>query len=313
MAVQVRPVRRRAVRSRAGAALVVVGAVLAGCGGEVVEAPDPVPRDASRGPIVAPPAGGTARTDPLRARSPARPVLTITVDQDSAGAVSYRAPRTVRGGLVEIRLRNAGGGAQKAQVWRIDGNHTVKEALKARHPLPDWLRYAGGVGLTRPGRTGRTLQALPAGRYYVGGTMEEPGSVASFSVTEPGRAPSPARAPARIEAIDFSFRASGLRAGPNSVDFDNTGREPHHAFMTRMRDDAELADVRRFFTRRVTTGPPPVDTEVTRETAVLEGGERQVTQMHLAAGRYAVICFVRNRHGGPLHLELGMINEVRVR
>jgi hypothetical protein len=46
---------------------------------------------------------------------------------------------------------------------------------------------------------------------------------------------------------------------------------------------------------------------------VLEGGDRQVTQLHLAVGRYALICFVRNRHGGPRHLELGMINEVRVR
>ena len=293
--------------------LVVVGAALPGCGGEVMEAPDPVPRDAPSAPVVAPPAGGTARTDPLRARSPARPVLMLSVDQDSAGEASYRAPRSVRGGLVEIRLRNVGAGTQKAQLWRIDGDHTVKEALKARHPLPDWLRYAGGVGLTRPGRTGRTLQALPAGRYYVAGTLDEPGSVASFSVTAPGRPPPPARAPARIEAIDFSFRASGLRAGANSVDFDNTGREPHHAFMARMRGGAELADVRRFFTRPVTTGPPPVDTEVTRETAVLEGGERQVTQMQLAAGRYALVCFVRNRRGGPTHLELGMINEVRVR
>ena len=301
------------MRRRAGAALVAVGAVLPGCGGEVMEAPDPVPRNTARGPAVAPPAGKTARTDPLRARSSARSVLTVTVDQNSAGAISYRAPRSVRGGLVEIRLRNVGAAAQKAQLWRIDGDHTVKEALKASHPLPDWLRTAGGVGLTRPGRTGRTLQALPPGQYYVGATLGEPGSVASFSVTAPERAPSPPRAPARIEAIDFSFRASGLRAGPNSVDFDNTGREPHHAFMTRMRDDAELADVRRFLAQRVSTGPPPVDTEVTRETAVLEGGERQVTQMHLAAGRYAVICFVRNRRGGPTHLELGMINEVRVR
>jgi hypothetical protein len=56
-----------------------------------------------------------------------------------------------------------------------------------------------------------------------------------------------------------------------------------------------------------------VDTDGTRETAVLEGGERQVTQLDLDAGRYALICFVRGRQGGPRHIELGMINEVRVR
>ena len=76
---------------------------------------------------------------------------------------------------------------------------------------------------------------------------------------------------------------------------------------------ADLRDVRAFFDRPTTTGTPPVDGEGTRETAVLEGGDRQVTRLNLAAGRYALICFVRNRRGGPPHIELGMINEVTVR
>ena len=71
--------------------------------------------------------------------------------------------------------------------------------------------------------------------------------------------------------------------------------------------------MRSFFARTTSTGPPPVDPEGTRETVVIEGGDRQVTQLDLAAGRYALICFVRNRSGGPPHIELGMINEVRVR
>ena len=239
--------------------------------------------------------------------------MTITVDDTRGGNFRYRTAQSVRGGLVEIRLRNRGDVPHKAQLWRIDGDHTVAEALRIRHPQPDWLRTAGGVGLTAPGATSRTLQALPAGRYYAAGTLGEPGAVAAFTVTAPQAAPQPPRAPARIEALDFSFRASGLRAGRNSVDFDNTGHEPHHAFLTPMREGAQLADVRRFFNTRSSTGPPPVDSERISETVVLEGGARQVTQLELDAGRYAVICFVRGRHGGPRHLELGMINEVRVR
>jgi hypothetical protein len=303
------------VRRRAGAALFAIGAVLHGCGGGVKEAPDPVPSGAGHGagPAIAPAAGGTARRDPLRAASPKRPVLTITVDDRTSRAQRYRAPRSVRGGLVEIRLRNVGAGAHKAQLWRIDGDHSVEAALRVRHPQPDWLRTAGGVGLTYPGRTSRTVQALPAGRYYVAGTLDQPGRVASFTVTGPEDASPPPRAPARIEAIDFSFRVSGLRPGRNSVDFDNTGHEPHHAFLVPIVGAAKLADVRRFFNRQTSTGPPPIDAEATRETAVLEGGDRQVTQLNLAAGRYALICFVRGRHGGPRHLDLGMINEVAVR
>jgi len=117
-----------------------------------------------------------------------------------------------------------------------------------------------------------------------------------------------------VESRDFSFRVSGLRAGRNTVDFDNTGTQPHHAFFVPMRQGADLAAVRRFFGSRTSTGPLPVDSfEGTRETVVLEGGERQVTELDLPAGRYALICFVRGRGGGQRHLELGMINEVTVK
>ena len=300
-------------RLAAPAWLVLAALAMHGCGGGTTEAPDQGGRPEVRGPAAAPAAGGTVRRDPLRGGSRKRPVLTITVDDSGPGRFRYRAPKTVRGGLVEIRLRNTGDAPHKAQLWRIGEDHTLREALRIRHPQPDWLRTAGGVGLTAPGATGRTLQSLPAGSYYVAGTLDEPGEVAAFTVTAPGDAPQPPRAPARIEAIDFSFRVSGLKPGRNSVDFDNTGREPHHAFLVPMRAGAELGDVRRFFNTRSSTGPEPIDSERTRETVVLEGGARQVTQLNLMSGRYAVICFVRGRRGGPRHLELGMINEVTVR
>lgn len=298
-------------RRVAALSLLALGLTLAACGGDddVVVGEAPAPRE--RG--VAPPAGGTVARDPLRGAARSRTRLTITVDDSARGMLRYSAPRAVRGGLVEIRLRNIGDVPRKAQLWRIAGDHTVEEALRVRHPLPDWLRTAGGVALTEPGATSTTLQALPAGSYYVAATLGRPGSVAAFEVTAPRAVPQPPRAPARVEAVDFSFKVSGLRAGSNSVDFDNTGREPHHAFFTPIRPGSTLEDVKQFFARQTSTGPPPVDAEVTRETAILEGGERQVTQLSFAAGRYAVICFVRNRSGGRPHIDLGMINEVTVR
>lgn len=308
------PASLRSAASALALALAVVAVLVGGCGGEVTEAPDAVPEATHGRPVAAPPAGRTVRRDPLAAAPAGRPRLTITVEEQSGTGFRYRTAPTVRGGLVEIRLRNRGDVPHKAQLWRIDGDHTLAEALRIRHPQPDWLRTAGGVSLTAPGATSRTLQELPAGRYYVAGTLDQPGKVAAFTVTAPpsDRVVLP-RAPARIEAVDFSFRVSGLRAGRNSVDFDNTGREPHHAFLAPMRAGAKIADVRRFFNTQSSTGAPPVDGEGTRETVVLEGGDRQVTQLDLDAGRYALICFVRGRQGGPRHIELGMINEVRVR
>lgn len=283
---------------------------MSGCGGDDVVVQE-APTAKERG--VAPAAGGTSDRDPLRDADLAPTRLDITVDDVGSTRFRYRAPRTVRGGLVEIRLRNMSAAPRKAQLWRIDGDHTVKEALRIRHPQPDWLRAAGGVSLTEPGKTSSSLQALPAGRYYVAAMLNAPGIVASFTVTGPTTVPEPPRAPARVEARDFSFRVSGLRAGRNSVDFDNIGGQQHHAYFTPMRAGSDIKDVTAFFSRRTSTGTPPVDPETVRETVVLEGRQRQVTQLDLPAGRYALICFVRGRGGGPPHLELGMINEVTVR
>ncbi|MEA2220215.1 MAG: hypothetical protein QOJ35_2841 [Solirubrobacteraceae bacterium] len=298
------------------ATLAMLAAVAPGCGENVVVRAAPTAKQ--RG--VAPPAGGTSNVDPLRTAAAAQSRLTITVDDTGPGTFAYHAPRHVRGGLVEIRLRNVGEVPHKAQLWRIAGDHTVGEALgrlkaglPSHRPLPDWLFWAGGVSLTAPRATSVSLQDLRAGRYYVSATMDRPGSVASFEVAAPKAARQVPRAPARVEMRDYAFAVSGLRAGRNSVAVDNTGAQPHLAYFARMRAGAGLADVRRFFGEKTSIGRPPVDGEQTRETAVLEGGDRQVTQLDLPAGRYALVCFVRNRGGGPRHLELGMINEVTVR
>jgi|GEM_PF-776773 len=302
---------RCAATRPAASVLLVLATGLAACGGGDDVVVEEAPTPAERGVPAA--AGGTVRSDPLRARAAAAQAMTITVDDTGPGRFRYSSPRSVRGGLVELRLRNVGDVPHKAQLWRIAGDHTVREALQISHPQPDWLRAAGGVSLTAPHSTSRTLQQLPAGRYYIAATLEEPGTVASFTVTAPRAIAEPPRAPARVEAIDFKFRVSGLHAGRNSVDFDNTGSQQHHAFFTPMRAGADLADVRRFFGQRTSRGRPPVRADVIRETPVLEGGERQVTQLDLPAGRYALICFVRGRAGGPQHIKLGMINEVTVR
>lgn len=298
---------RAAVRALATVAACVAPG-LAACGGDDVVVQE-APTATERG--VAAAAGGTVERDPLRSGADADAQLTVTVDDVGATRFRYRAPRTVKAGLVEIRLHNRGKALRKAQLWRIEGDHSVKQALRIRHPQPDWLRTAGGVSLTEPGKTTRTLQTLTPGRYYVAGTLDEPGSVASFEAVGPQPDRELPRAPARVEARDFSFRVSGLRAGRNSVDFDNTGGQPHHAFFAPMRAGVELAEVKKYFRASTSVGPPPV-TDRTRETVVLEGGERQVTQIDLTPGRYALICFVRGRRGGPRHLELGMINEVTV-
>jgi hypothetical protein len=74
--------------------------------------------------------------------------------------------------------------------------------------------------------------------------------------------------------------------------------------------DATIEDVEKFL--KTEKGKPPVDFKSQQGTAVLEGGTSQVSAAELEAGRYALLCFISDREGGPPHVELGMINEVEV-
>ena len=215
--------------------------------------------------------------------------------------------------MVEIRLTNTGDEAHKAQLWRVGAGHSVKEALKVKRPLPNWLRTAGGIALTAPKQTGVTVQRLAPGNYYVAGAGNERGRVASFRVTGRARAGKLPRAEAALSADEYRFRSPRLEAGAQRILFRNLGTEPHHAYFARMLRGATLDDVRRYLARGVQGNPPVRFDQGVVETPVIEGGDRQVTELELAAGRYALLCFVSDRDGGPSHIDKGMVSEVRVK
>jgi hypothetical protein len=59
---------------------------------------------------------------------------------------------------------------------------------------------------------------------------------------------------------------------------------------------------------------PPLDFEHTSNTARIEGGTKQITELDLdKPGKYALLCFVSDRRGGPPHVAQGMIAEATVR
>ena len=237
--------------------------------------------------------------------------LDLSVTGRTAGRFRYAAPKTARGGLVEIRFRNDAAVPRKAQLWRVGRGHTVEEALRVGERLPPWLVWAGGVGLVQPKATGVAVQRLAAGIYYVTGNRDERRGVAPLRVSAPDGEARLRGASARITALDYGYDVSRLKAGSATVEFRNAGKEPHHAFFAPLRAGRTVAEASRFFAGKL-TGPPPVDTEGTRESVVLEGGERQVTRLGLKSGRYALLCVVRDRAGGPPHIDKGMLEEVEV-
>ena len=70
---------------------------------------------------------------------------------------------------------------------------------------------------------------------------------------------SPRRPPARIDAVDYSFNSSGLKAGKTEVVFENKGKEPHFVVGLPIKQGKTIDDVKTFL--RTEKGEPPVDEE----------------------------------------------------
>jgi hypothetical protein len=257
-------------------------------------------------------------------------VVSLSVS-GSDGSYELTAPAKVEAGLAEISLQVDAPETEEheAQLVRVEGKHTLAEALAvlssdhAGAPTPSWLFAAGGVGSTKGGTTAKVTQILQPGTYYVIDVGEgegdnvpsfaEQGATATIEVTgDAGDAELPA-SEATVTAEDYGFITEGLAAGVNRIRFDNTGKERHHILAIPYAKGATLEDVKAFATGNAAPdGPPPVDFSRTVATAVLEGGDSQITELDLAPGKYAFVCFISDRAGGPPHAALDMIVEVEI-
>lgn len=187
-------------------------------------------------------------------------------------------------------------------------------------PSPGWIHAAGGTGPAPPGGSSSATQRLRPGSYIVYDAPfgnEGQGvkfGVAAFKVDGEADGGELPKATAKIEAYEYGFRASGLKAGANTLEFSNSGGEPHHVIAAPYRPGATLAEVRKAFKREQGGAEPPLDFENTSYTARIDGGTKQITELHLEKpGKYALLCFVSDRNGGPPHVAQGMVAEITVR
>jgi hypothetical protein len=140
------------------------------------------------------------------------------------------------------------------------------------------------------------------------------GAVATIEVTGEASTTKLPRGDATVTTREYAFATRGLKAGPNRIAFRNAGKEPHHVLAFPYGKSATSDQVRTFFTEESeSSGPPPVDFAGATRTAALEAGEEQIAELDLRRGKYALICFVTDRAGGPPHLVKGMIGEAVVR
>jgi len=251
----------------------------------------------------------------------------FTITASEAGKqLRLFVPKSVRAGLVTVELTNAGKAFHEAQLIRLDAGHTPEEALKViaaeGAPGPGWIHVAGGTGPAPPGGKRSATQRLLPGNYIVyDAPFNNEGQgwkfgVAEFKVEgEEAHGGELTKATAKIEAYEYGFRVSGLTAGKNTIELSNTGREPHHVVAVPYRPGTTLAEVRKAFRQEQGGGgEAPLDFENSSYTARIDGGTKQITELDLdKPGKYALLCFVSDRKGGPPHVAQGMIAEVTVR
>lgn len=240
---------------------------------------------------------------------------------------ALEVPASIEAGVVTLRLTNSFGAPVDTSVIRVDGEQTAADVLKIVDsdedgaPIPAWLHGAGGLPPVEPKGTEASTQILQPGRYFVvanaevEGDKQPPAATAELEVTGelPDDAALPAAAGGTITASEYTFKTSGLKAGKNTVRFENTGRELHHALAFPIRGDATIKEIAKLFASdEEPSGPPPVDFESGAGTAVIDGGAAQNVDLELKAGRYALVCFIPDRAGGPPHAAKGMITELTV-
>jgi hypothetical protein len=255
----------------------------------------------------------------------------VTMRISEAGkSAKFTAPSTLKGGLVHLTVTNDGKAPHSAQLVLVQGNHTRQEVLKtlaSNSPkTPDWLRAEGGAGQIPPGATATSDVNVPAGNYFVGDFLGGPGQsgppgYAEFEATagDTGSLPStPTTVNAATAGKDrYEWKVSGaLKPGTNTITFKSGGEDAlHFVGAFRVVGNPSEAVIKKFLASQQ-NGPPPkfVDQTTFDNTAILDGGKEQTTQLRLSKpGTYVLFCPLTDRDGGKSHDQEGLLKKVEVK
>ncbi len=243
----------------------------------------------------------------------------LTFEYSGEGkTAAFTLPEEAETGEAEITLVNDADGPADLQLIRVEGEHSSEEVVEAFNeagggkPFPSWFFAAGGLGTTEAGEETTVTQVLRPGTYYA---LNTEGPVDTKTVegieVEGDDSDASLEADATIKAHEYGFETDGIVAGENELVFENTGAQPHHVIALKMVGDSTIEDVKTFF--KTEGGKPPVEEGPPVGTAVIEGGESQLAELDFDPGRYALVCFITDRQGGPPHMIKGMVEELDVK
>jgi plastocyanin len=282
-------------------AVLVPGGVIAGCGGS----------------------GSSSSQSQTQKKPPAKLEIKATGSGDE---LKFTVPPKAQAGPAEITFTNNAKDETDAQLISVQGKREDAEVVAQftsavqGKAVASWFKAAGGLGATKPGENATATQELKPGTYYVvSGEAPPKGPLAKIEVAMAqggssggggsGGGSQLPTVPAKVVATDYAFRGQNLKVG-QPVEFTNQGKEWHHFIGAPIKGDATIEEIKKALEEE--RGEPPIDEENEIETAVMDGGEKQIVQADLRPGRYAFFCFIADRGGGPPHTTKGMVSEITV-
>ena len=225
-----------------------------------------------------------------------------------------------RAGLVTVRLVNHGREMHHLAISRVPNDLSLRryyELATAGQPS-SLIHDLGGPNLTAPADSSEVTLQLPLGRYiltcWVSATDGTPhimrGMMAEVRLAQRATAsPTPAAA-VRISASDYSFAIDGhLRAGTNTIVFENAGPQEHDIQFLRLLPGQSAAAIAEWANKGGVGAPTPA---VIGGSSGIDQGRRVWFTLTLRPGRYLLVCFVPDVRDGKMHLLHGMLREITV-
>lgn len=179
---------------------------------------------------------------------------------------AYAMPNVVNGGVVAMRFRNRGKEPHEFAFGRIDGDHTLAQALRAadQNKGVSWLHDLGGPGILTPGADLTITRNLAPGTYFffdgVPNTKGVPhwqlGMARSFTVTGDSGARLP-KPDAVITAGKKRFFVPQLKAGRQTIELRNRAGAGRGFMLATINPGKTEADVGRWTKSIESTGKLP--------------------------------------------------------
>jgi hypothetical protein len=255
--------------------------------------------------------------------------VSMSISEQGKNSI-FTTPKSVKGGLVELTVKNKGKAPHGVQLVRYTGNHTADDALKqlgsASDKTPDWLRAEGGTPAVAGGQSTKASLNLASGNYLIIdsaqlGPSSGPPANAQLKVTSGDNGDLPDTpgtvVAARTGKDKYAWEISGLKAGKNDITFDSEGKDALHFIIAApVKGKAPSQSKLKSDFAKAGSGPPPpyLDFTNARSTAILDGELSQTTELDLKKpGQYILFCPLTDRDGGKSHDQEGLLKVVTVK